>query len=84
MYVYMHYKANRGRQTDTPGLCMLKASHINLTSFSCMRVDLVAQVRVRFVWLYTRNICTPQVLSSSVANAMENMGDISMSDLCAF
>ena len=46
------YEANRGRQTDTPGLCLLhkvKAVHIFLISFSRMRVDLAAQVRVRFL-----------------------------------
>ena len=46
------YGANQGRQTDTPGLCLLpkvKATRIHLTSFSRMRVDLAAQVRARFL-----------------------------------
>ena len=80
------YEANQGRLTDTPGLCLLhkvKAGHIFLTSFSRMRVDLAAQVREMntFVWVCVCVIFLYlQVLSSSVGNAMENMGDTSVSN----
>ncbi len=46
------YKKDSGRCSDTPGLCLipkLKYEHIHLTSFSKMRVDLAAQVRLDIV-----------------------------------
>ena len=44
------YYSGNGAQTNTPGVpCLLhklKYEHIRLTSFSKMRVDLAAQVRI--------------------------------------
>lgn len=45
------YKANTGRDTDSPGLSILhklKYEHLHLTSFSKMRVDLAVQVSFYF------------------------------------
>ena len=63
--------------TETPSLAMLhkvKFEHVNLTSFSKMRVDLAAQVSTveRILYLSQCSIYTLplQVLSSSVANAL--------------
>ena len=53
-------------KTDTPGLAMvpkLQYEHIQLTSYSKMRVDLVAQV----TFCHTQH---SQVLSNSVPTAM--------------
>lgn len=41
------YEANKGNQTDTPGLVLLprvKYDHVHLNPYSKMRVDLAAQV----------------------------------------
>ena len=67
--------------TETPSLAMLhkvKYEHVNLTSFSKMRVDLAAQVSTVDRILYSSQcsiyILLPlQVLSSSVANALRVM-----------
>ena len=63
--------------TETPSLAMLhkvKFEHVNLTSFSKMRVDLAAQVSTveRILYSSQCSIYTLplQVLSSSVANAL--------------
>ena len=43
------YKRNTGAHTNTPGLSLgpkLKYEHVYLTSFSKMRVDLAAQVKI--------------------------------------
>ena len=64
--------------TETPSLAMLhkvKFEHVNLTSFSKMRVDLAAQVSTVERILYSSQcsiytLLPLQVLSSSVANAL--------------
>lgn len=69
------YKKNRP-VTESPSLAMvykLKYEHINLTSFSKMRVDLAAQVSNTQTCsdiMYSIVYPTMQVLSSSVANAL--------------
>ena len=48
-FVVQLYKRNTGAHTNTPGLSLvpkLKYEHVYLTSFSKMRVDLAAQVKV--------------------------------------
>ena len=50
-YIKDLYMLNSGKNTETPGMCVipkLKLEHIKLTSFSKMRVDLAAQVRYLF------------------------------------
>ena len=46
------YEKNTGRNTETPGLSMahkLKYEHLQLTSFTKLRVDLAVQVSVHIL-----------------------------------
>ena len=48
------YMRNAGAQTNTPGLSLvpkLKYEHVFLTSFSKMRVDLAAQVKIIHIYV---------------------------------
>ena len=65
------YKAHRGADCATLGLSILpklKWGHIELNSYSKMRVDLAAQ---DLYWnsIYVTSICLLQVLSTTVAEA---------------
>lgn len=49
------YKRNTGAHTNTPGLSLVpkvKYEHVHLTSFSKMRVDLAAQVKIIWSCIY--------------------------------
>ena len=63
----------------------LKREHVYLNSYSHMRVDLAVQVRVyTFKISYMHDFNTMQVLSSTVAHALEHLGDDSTTETRLF